>query len=98
MDSAVLKLVSREGRIELELVDGSPEDRRELADLIAHSKDLLIQLDAVEGQVVGLRSKLTPAELEDYRKEGQEWLRAIAAGGAFDFWNNPLDDEVWNNA
>ena len=96
MTNPVMKVVSREGRIELELIGGTPADQQELIAMISHSKELLVELDTVEGEVVSVRSKLTAEQLAEYRKEGEGWLQVAAS--SMGFWDNEIDDETWNNA
>lgn len=57
-----------------------------------------------EGEVTLPRLHLnpgTPLEIivlvREPDSEGQEELRALAAK-TMDYWDNPVDDEVWNNA
>ncbi len=57
-----------------------------------------------EGEVTLPRLSLnpgTPLEIivlvREPEGEDQEGLRALAAK-TMDYWNNPIDDEIWNNA
>ena len=92
-----MKLVAREGQIELEPVDGNVEEQREMAELLAESGELFLNVVADNGRL-HVQSQPAEADLTAYRAEGAGWLKAIAAGGAFDFWDNAVDDETWNNA
>jgi hypothetical protein len=86
-----MKLVARDGRIELVLLDGDSEQQRAIAErLDSAGLNVVLQLDD-NGRAL-LRS------IPQSDGEGDEWFALAAAGGSFDFWDNEQDDAIWNNA
>ena len=86
MTDAMLQVVDRDGRLEIELVEGSAEDRQQLAGLLNSAK-LLLHVDET-GRAI-LRS------LPESDGESDYWFKAAAAGGAFDFLDNEIDNAIW---
>lgn len=99
MTEAVVKpVISPEGHIELELVDAQPGDQKAFAALISRSDEIRLRFFESENGGLQVQRMLSPDQLEAERAESEAWLRAMAAGGSFDFWDNEIDDAVWNNA
>jgi hypothetical protein len=87
MTDAMLQVVSRNGRLEIELVEGSAEEREELVDLLQSAKLLLHVDDAGRAFV---------RSVPESDGESDYWFQAARKGGAFDFLDNEIDNAIWD--
>jgi hypothetical protein len=86
MIDAMLQVVRRDGRLEIELLDGSPEERHELEDLLDSAK---LQVHVDNGRAI-VRS------IPESDGESDYWFRAAGVSGAFDFLDNEIDNAIWD--